>query len=194
MRARLILPTVLVSVVALACGESLAEPSANGGDSRTVAPNVVPEGPPNIVVLLAGTATGEIRDIDGTPMDCFDVELFDLKTGHKIGDGADCLDLGSVVGDPTLGGFAISNTTFFNLPGGSIKSRNRTTIAPIVEGSPGQTHLTGDLAAANNILDGTGRFAGAEGIAQLFGSVNMSQFFSSNIISFNCVFVLSFDG
>ena len=149
---------------------------------------------PNVVVLLSGTAQGEPRDIDGTQMDCFDVHLFDLETGRKIGDGTDCLDLGSIGGgNPAIEGFAISNTTFFHLPGGSIKSRNRTTIQPVIEGSPGSTHTTGDLALANNILDGTGRFRGVYGIAKLFGSVNMSRFFSENVISFNCIFVLSFD-
>ena len=28
-----------------------------------------------IAVVLAGTATGETRDIDGSPMECFDVDL-----------------------------------------------------------------------------------------------------------------------
>jgi len=148
---------------------------------------------PNVVVLLSGTDTGEFREVDGVQMDCFDVQLFDLSTGKEIGEGTDCLDLGSIVGDPTVGGFAISNTTFFNLPGGSIKSRNRTTIQPVIEGSPGSTHTTGDLATANNILAGTLRFRGIEGVSQLFGSVNMSQFFSANVIKFNCVFVLDFD-
>ena len=147
----------------------------------------------NLIVELKGTATGEIREIDGVPMDCFDVDLFDVATGNVIGTGTDCLDLGSITEDPTVGAFAISNTTFYNLPGGTLKSRNRTTIAPKVEGSPEMTHSTSDVPTANNILGGTNRFGGAEGIARLAGAVDMSLFFSDGIISFNCIFVLSFD-
>ncbi len=147
----------------------------------------------NLIVELKGTGTGSPQQIDGRQMDCFDVQLFDVATGNQIGTGTDCLDLSSITGNPTIGAFAISNTTFFNFPGGLLKSRNRTTISPLVEGSPGLTHSTTDVPTANNILDGTGRFGGAEGIARLAGAVDMSRFFSSNIISFNCIFVLSFD-
>jgi hypothetical protein len=145
-----------------------------------------------IVVELRGTATGEFRDIDGVQMICYDVGLFDVTTGRRLGDGMDCWDLNTIAGgDPTFEGFAISNTTFFHLRGGSLMSRNRTTIQPVIDGSPGMTHLTGDLATENNILDGTRRFAGAEGTSVLRGAVDMSQFFSDAIISFNCLYVLS---
>ncbi len=147
----------------------------------------------NLIVELKGTAAGEGRDIDGVQMFCFDVDLFDVAGGRRIGTGTDCLDLGSIVGDPTIEGFAISNTTFFHLPGGTLKSRNRTTIQPVIDGSPGMTHSTSDVPTANNILEGTGRFGKAEGIARLAGAVDMSLFFSDGIISFNCIFVLSFD-
>jgi hypothetical protein len=148
----------------------------------------------NLIVELKGTDEGEARMIDGRQMDCFDVELFDVATGNQIGTGTDCLDLASISGgNPTVEGFAISNTTFFHLPGGSLKSRNRTTIQPVIEGSPEMTHSTSDVPTVNNILEGTGRFGTAEGIARLAGAVNMSEFFSSNVISFNCIFVLSFD-
>ena len=97
----------------------------------------------NLAVVVQGTATGEFRMIDGVEMDCFDVDLVDAVTGRIVGRGTDCLDLNSIVPDPSGGtGFSISNTTFFHLPGGTIKSRNRTTIQPVLEGSPGITHLT----------------------------------------------------
>ena len=141
----------------------------------------------NLAVVVQGTATGEMREIDGVMMDCFDVDLVDAASGRIIGRGTDCLDLNSIVADPSGGaGFSISNTTFFHLPGGTIKSRNRTTIQPVLEGSPGITHLTGDMAAAPNILGGTERYQNAEGTVQLNGAVDMSRF-GENIISFNCV-------
>lgn len=146
-----------------------------------------------LAVVVKGTAMGEFRDIGGVSMDCFDVDLVDAASGRIIGRGTDCLDLSSIVGDPSVGGFAISNTTFFDLPGGTLTSQNRTTIQPVIEGSPESTHITGDIAEAMNVLDGTGRFQGAEGTVRLTGAVDMSRFFSDNMISFNCVFRIDLD-
>jgi len=156
--------------------------SAYGGHARR----------PNIVVEFVGTAVGEFRDIDGVEMDCFDLDVIDPRTGRVIGEGSDCLDLNSIVGDPLGGeGFALSNTQFFHLRGGFVKSSLRTTIQPVVEASSaGNTHITGD-APGGEILEGTGRFRGLEGgVARLSGAVDLSQF-DSNIITFNCIFVLS---
>ncbi len=165
-----------------------AHRSGDGGDDGDDGDSEI------IVVDLRGTAEGEFRMIDGTEMDCFDVQLFDPRKDRVIGEGTDCLDLASIVGDPTVGAFAISNTTFFHFDDyGSIKSRNRTTIAPVVEGSPGTTHITGDIAVTNNILSGTDEFEDIEGISILRGAVDMSLFFSDNIITFRCLFVLTFD-
>ena len=148
----------------------------------------------NLAVVVQGTATGEFRMIDGVEMDCFDVDLVDAASGWIIGPATDCLDLASIVPDPSGGdGFSISNTTFFHLPGGMIKSRNRTTIQPVLEGSPGITHITGDLAATPNILAGTGRYQNAEGTVRLTGAVDMSLL-GDNIISFNCVFRIDLNG
>ena len=147
---------------------------------------------PNIVIEFVGTAQGETREVDGRPMECFDLDVIDPRTGRVIGEGSDCLDLNDIAGDPTTGPFAISNIQFFHLQGGFVKSSLRTTISPVVEASsPGNTHITGD-APGGAILEGTGRFRRLEGgVARLSGAVNMSQFFSNNIITFNCIFVLS---
>ena len=127
-------------------------------------------------------------------MDCFDLDIIDPGTGRVIGEGSDCLDLNSIVGDPMGGeGFALSNTQFFHLRGGGVKSSLRTTIQPVVEASSdGNTHITGD-APGGAILEGTGDFRRlAGGVARLSGAVDMSQL-SANIITFNCIFVLSHD-
>ena len=120
--------------------------------------------------------------IDGIEMNCFDLELFDPATGRKLGWATDCVDLASITGGPPPAAFAISNTTFFVLPGGTLTSRNRTTISPVVEGSPDMTHITGDLPIVPNILGGTGRFQNAQGIVRLSGVVDISQFFITNRI------------
>ena len=148
---------------------------------------------PNIVVEFVGTAVGEFRDIDGVQMDCFDLDIIDPRTGRVVGGGSDCLDLGSIGGgDPTIEGFALNNTQFFHLQGGFVKSRLRTTLQPVVDASsPGNTHITGDVPGGA-IVDATGRHKRLNGgVARLSGAVDMSQFFSDNIITFNCIFVLS---
>lgn len=147
---------------------------------------------PNIVIELVGTAAGETRTVDGVPMNCFDLDVIDPGTGRVIGEGSDCLDLASIVGDPGGGGFAINNTQFFHLQGGTVKSQLRTTIQPVsLPGPPGPTHITGDVPGGE-ILEGTGRFRRLEGgVARLSGAVDMSKFSSDNTITFNCIFVLS---
>ena len=148
-----------------------------------------------LVVELRGTDLGEMRMIGGVMMNCFDIDLVDVATGEVIGTGTDCLDLASISGgDPMKGeGFAVSNTTIFNFPHGTLTTQNRTTVQPVVEGSPGRTHITGDLAGQANVQSGTGQLSGVTGIARLHGAVDMSRFFTDNIASFNCLFVLDLD-
>ncbi len=148
-----------------------------------------------LVLEMRGTATGEMRLIDGVMLNCFDIDLVDLATGKVIGTASDCLDVNTISGgNPMLGeGFAITNTSFFHLPGGSLKSRNRTTIQPVVDGAPGKTHVTGSVPDQGNILWGSRRFANAQGMVRLQGAVDMSRFFSENVISFSCLFVIELD-
>ena len=149
---------------------------------------------PNIVIELVGTVVGDFRDVGGVEMDCFDLDVIDPRTGRVIGEGSDCLDLSSFAGDPEGAGFAINNTQFFHLQGGTIKSQLRTTIQPVSSpGPPGPTHITGDVPGGE-ILEGTGRFRRLEGgVARLSGAVDLSLFdpAGTNTITFNCIFVLS---
>ena len=143
-----------------------------------------------LIVELRGSDVGETRIIDGVPMNCFDAQLVDVETGQVIGVGTDCLDMSTIAGDPN-GAFAISNTSIFHLPQGTLKTKNRTTVTPVVEGSPGLTHLTGDVAVTENILAATGAYRGMIGMARLHGGVDMSRMAAENIIDFNCVFVIT---
>ena len=186
----------------IACGDgSPGDPTGNSNAFPGSDPGISASaygghaGKPHIVVVeFVGTAVGEFREIDGIQMDCFDIDAIDPTTGRVVGKGTDCLDLGSIAGgDPTAGeGFALDNTQFFHLHRGSIKSRLRTTIQPVVDASsPGNTHITGDVPGGT-ILKGTGRFKHLKGgVARLSGAVDMSLFFSDNTITFNCIFVLS---
>ena len=156
---------------------------------------------PRIVVEFRSQAGGELRDIDGTMMMCFDGVYVDLATDRVVGTGSDCLDLASIEGGNPFAGesFVISNTTIFNLNGGTITTSQRTTIAPVVQGDTGEeetvaTHITGDLSRGV-ILSGTGRFQNATGAVRLHGAVDMSQFDGTegSPIGFNCVFMLDLD-
>ena len=177
-RNKFVLPVLLaLGAFALIIGQQ-SSADAQGSDARAG----------GLVVLLEGTAEGVTRIIDGIEMVCFDVDLVDPATGRVIGRGSDCLDLNSIVGNPMVGGFAITTTTFFHLPNGSIKSRNRATVQPVLEGSPGLTHLTGDVAQEPNILEGTGRYRGADGTVRLNGAIDLSRLFTENIVTLSCVF------
>ncbi len=154
-------------------------------------------GRPQIVVVFEAQVGGELRDINGTMMMCFDGVFVDLATDHVVGTGSDCLDLNSIeVGAGES--FVFSNTTIFNLPGGTIMSRDRTTVAPVVQGTGEPemvaTHVTGDLSRGV-ILSGTGRFQNATGTVRLHGAVDLSEFDGTegSPIGFNCVFILDLD-
>ena len=147
-------------------------------------------------VVLAGTATGETRDINGSPMECFDVSLLDPANGKVIGNGTDCLDLNSIemIGDD--GGMQLENTTFFKFDEGTIVSISLTTAQPVSDPLPtsGATHITGEVSSGDNILAdmGTGKYQGVKGNTRLSGSIDMSKFTGpGSQITFDCIFVIT---
>ena len=147
-----------------------------------------------IAVVLAGTATGETRDINGSPMECFDVNLLDPANGNVIGKGTDCLDFNSIemIGDD--GGMLVSNTTFFKFDDGTIVSLSRTVIQPVSDPLPasGPTHITGEISSGENILPemGTGKYQGVKGNTRLSGAVDMSKM-GEGVVTFDCIFVIN---
>jgi hypothetical protein len=143
---------------------------------------------PNIVVILRGA--GELMaepPIDGAL--CYQAELVNAHTDHVIGSGIDCLENIMEVGD----GLSLDRTTFFHLPPGDLVASGITTVAPVTGGSPGFTHVVGDIPAlgTNSIVDGTKRFAGATGSVRLSGAVDLTGFPSLTV--FNCIFVIDLD-
>ena len=184
-------------LVLLIVGAGLVALSPGFGSASAESPGAQPR----IVVEFQSQDGGELRDIDGTMMMCFDGVYVDLATGIVVGTGSDCLDLSSIEGGNPFAGesFVISNTTIFNLQGGSITTGQRTSIAPVVQGDTGDeetvaTHFTGDLSRGV-VLSGTGRFRNATGTVRLHGAVDMSLFDATegSPIGFNCVFILDFD-
>ena len=140
-----------------------------------------------------------VENLDGDlkEMACFDVSLFKPGTDKVVGEGTDCFDFSTLVGDPSGGpGFTLSNTTFFNFKGGTIVSQNRTSVQPVFGGSSagtGVTHITGDIPdpAVNNIVETTGKFSkAATGSVRLSGAVDLSV---PGDVTFSCIFVISLD-
>jgi hypothetical protein len=150
----------------------------------------------NIVVRLVGTDMAR----DGTEMFelygleppeevlCFDVDLVDAKSGNVIGSASDCLS--SISGDKVIG-MALTGTTFFFFPGGTLISQGLTTVQPVLHGSPDSTHITGAIPSpdGNDVIYGDGKFKNANGPVRLSGAVNLDML-GNGIITFDCVFII----
>lgn len=151
----------------------------------------------NMVVLLAGTGyadpSGDQFLALGLPAPagviCFDMDLIDAKTGNVIGSGSDCLS--NVSPSATDNGLAMTATSFFHFPGGTVVSEGLVTVQPVLHGASEYTHVTGAAPSPteNNVIYGDGKFSGAAGSVRLSGLVNMANF-GSGIILFDCLFVI----
>jgi hypothetical protein len=96
--------------------------------------------------------------------------------------------------DPEGAGFLAETYTVFQLPDGMIVTQGTVSVQPTPPSFPTITHHTGtDSTAANDVVYGTGRYAGASGKARLLGGIDMSTTAETGEIGFNCVFVLELD-
>ena len=147
----------------------------------------------NIAVRLVGT--GDLFNGDSlfnefglSPAGalCYDLDLVDAKSGNVIGSAADCLSNINLIGD----GVALTGTTFFFFPGGTVVSQGLTTVQPVLHGSPDFTHITGAIPQPgdNSVVYGDGKFQNASGPVRLSGAVNLTNF--PNQATFDCVFIL----
>jgi hypothetical protein len=86
-------------------------------------------------------------------------------------------------------GMALTATTFFHLPQGTIVSRQRMIVQPIVDSTAGFTHLTAAIPApsVHTLLTeaGTGQFAGVPGSVRLAGAMDLSNFKDKNEIAWD---------
>ena len=143
---------------------------------------------PNLVVILRGV--GQLMADPPIPDAlCYQAELVDAHTDRTVGTGIDCLEDIQMVG----GGISLDRTTFFHFPQGDLVANGITTVAPVTGGSPGFTHVVGDIPTpgTNSIISGTGRFSGATGSVRLSGAVDLSGFPAAT--GFNCIFVIDLD-
>jgi hypothetical protein len=149
-----------------------------------------------LIVQLKGKTIGTTRTIPAVPEtgttqgNCFDADLVNVVDNRVIGTATRCLtDIHTVDG-----GMALTGTTFFRLPQGTIVSRQRTTVQPITDSAAGITHITGAIPPplANNILTeaGTGKFAGVPGSVRFAGAMDLSNFKDRNEIAFDDIAII----
>ena len=161
----------------------------------------------NLVVQVKGTSVAETRDIDtdgdgivDTTADCYEIQLYDPRTGHQIGTATDCLSdidvpIDDDPGTPPMGwNLALTGTTFFHLPGGTLVTQGLTTVRPVLhptaQGGVDFTHTTG-ANGDGGFQYGTGKFAPvSSGTARLSGLVDLSRLVSDSEITFDCLFVI----
>ena len=184
------------NIVALAAFICFVAPAAQaqgvGGGKRLIL-NLLGAGP-----MYEST----VPDIDGDHIDdpamCFDVEIGVVNGQNRqvIGTGTDCLSDVTPIGT----GIALVGTTYFHLPQGTLITRGKTTVQPVLqptETTSGQTitHATAASGTGNAIIGGTGRFARATGTSRLGGLVDLSGFGGSvgDPIFFDCLFIVDLD-
>ena len=118
-------------------------------------------------------------DIGTTQALCFDVPLFNMKTGAYVGTLTDAL---ADVSPTDGGGLAVTATSTFTFTEWrkkpSFTTRVRGNVQPFVDGSEIMTHITGyaPYPGENNIISGTKQFQHATGSARESGAVNLTYF------------------
>ena len=150
----------------------------------------------NIVVLLAGEGLADGSGNQFTQLGlvapkgvlCFDMDLVDAKTGNVIGSGSDCL---SDINPSDNGGMALTATSFFHFPGGTLVSQGLVTVQPKFHGLEGYSHVVGAAPSPseNSVIYGDGRFKDVNGSVRLSGLVNLERL-GSGYIDFDCLFII----
>jgi len=149
-----------------------------------------------LIFQLQGKAVGTTRPIPQVPEtgtsqgNCFDVDILGLGDNTAVGTATHCLtDIRTVDG-----GMALTATTFFRFPDGTIVSRQRTTVQPMIDRTAEMTHITGAIPAplATNVLAevGTGKFAGVPGSVRMVGTMNLSNFKERNEIAVDDIAII----
>ena len=144
-------------------------------------------------------------DVDGFA--CFELPLLDIKTGHVVGIGVDCLNPFDDTGDANGAGIQLEAKTFFFFPKGLIVNHGCTSVRPFFSGvgDAGVTHMTGSIGPdeldgafggnpptecqnLGGIVHTSGGFKNHVGEVRLSGAVNLSAF--PPTITFSCLFTL----
>ena len=158
----------------------------------TAVPKVVPD------TLGVGPNANGLLDAN-----CFEAEIFDLKSGELLGTAEDCLSEIAIGPDTASGsGVQLVGTTVFNLDDGRLVVQGLTSVQavnwPTENSDVVFTHITGANSPNNAVLRGEGEFgstgiyANASARVRLSGQVDLSQL-GEGQITFDCIFVVDVD-
>jgi hypothetical protein len=180
-------------VGATACEQTATTPNevlALGGAAA-----IVPAfGAKPVVLQFRGTGEG-IHQVVPAPDNaggtleahCFTIDLVDVNKDKVVGQAIDCI---SIVGEAN-GGLQVVETATFDFGGGhTFTVQGLVSVQPTTHGSPDVTHITGSIpqAGQNDIIAGTGKYAGLEASVRLSGAADLSDFPSQ--VTFDCLFVV----
>ncbi len=117
---------------------------------------------------------------------CFTIDLVDVNKDKVVGEATDCI---SVIGEVGAGLQVVETATFDFGGGHTFTAQGLVSLQPTTHGSPGVTHITGAISPAgqNDIIAGTGRYAGLEASVRLSGAANLAV---PGQITFDCLFVV----
>ncbi len=110
---------------------------------------------------------------------CFNVPLYNMKTGAYVGTLVDRL---ADIIPQDGGGLLVTVTSTFKFTEWRKKPQITTrvlgNVQPFIQGSPTMTHLTGAIPSGgdNDVLSGTKRFHHATGVARESGAINLAGF------------------
>jgi len=187
---------LLAAVFAVGCEQAATNPNeatieapALSG-ARTTLPGF---GAKPVVLQFRGTADSptqqQVPDPGGGPdldADCFTIDLVDVNKDKVVGEATDCISVVGVVGS----GLQVVETATFDFGGGhTFTAQGLVSLQPTTHGSPDVTHITGSIpqAGQNDIIAGTGRYAGLEASVRLSGAANLAV---PGQITFDCLFVI----
>ncbi len=118
--------------------------------------------------------------------------LIDPATKLQLGSGIDCL---ANIQKDGNGGLTLTAVSFFVLPSGTLVSAGQTSLPAFINsfgdasGSDNaRTHVTGAIPSGNNVIAGTGQFAGMTGKVRLSGTMRIGD-----TLFFDCIFVLDLE-
>ncbi len=201
MRAKQFLRVALGFAAVAAAAQIAAADQLANVSLADMRPDVAAERPadPRLVVLFRGTAGPDFRevpDIDGDGADdlalCIEVDLVSAKTNNIIGTGTECLaevDLDGTGAKPVA-------TSFLHFPQGTIISRGKINIAPVIwdpalnpDVDPTKIELTGYFPApgTSNVVGGTKRFANVEGQVRMSGAARANE---DGTFTIDCIFII----
>ncbi len=178
-------------VGATACQQTATTPDEATFDASATAPAF---GAKPVVLQFRGTDNSatpqQVPDpFNGGTIDavCFTIDLVDVNKDKVVGEATDCI---SVVGVAN-GGLQVVETATFDFGGGhTFTAQGLVSVQPTTHGSPDVTHITGSIpqAGQNDIIAGTGRYAGLDASVRLSGAADLSAF--PNAVTFDCLFVV----